>query len=137
LFCRFSVEATISVIVKKIKIKKIIYTHGYLYPNSLTQFSLFQLILFFFQNMVLLHGSAPTALGVAIRTFLLLTLYPSAEAGMRDLDLPNDLRECYNRAQNYSTQQYVGGLYCWYCEVPVRAHIKGYDPNGLTPEQEK
>ena len=55
----------------------------------------------------------------------IFSLYPSAHATLRSLPLPRQLKDCYLRAQNYTAQHYVGGLYCWYCETPVRAYIKG------------
>ncbi|KAK7114309.1 hypothetical protein V1264_000387 [Littorina saxatilis] len=64
----------------------------------------------------------------------IFTLYPSADARMRALPLPRQLKECYVRAQNFTTVNYVGGLYCWYCETPVRSFIKGA-PQPLKPQQ--
>ncbi|KAL8616359.1 hypothetical protein ACOMHN_032213 [Nucella lapillus] len=62
------------------------------------------------------------------------SLYPSAEARMRAMPLPRHLKDCYLRAQNYSVQNYVGGMYCWYCESPVRALEKGA-PKPMKPQQ--
>jgi len=66
----------------------------------------------------------------------LFALYPSANAGIRELGLPGQLRECYGRAANYTLRNYVGGLYTWYCEAPLRAQIKGTPPQ-LSPVQQQ
>ena len=64
----------------------------------------------------------------------IFSLYPSTDAKLLARPLPRQLKECYLRAQNYTVQNYVGGLYCWYCESPVRAQIKG-SPEPLKPMQ--
>ncbi|XP_076448804.1 uncharacterized protein LOC143285427 [Babylonia areolata] len=82
---------------------------------------------------------SPSSCFYTTTTLLLLlgtlySLYPSADARLRALPLPRQLKDCYLRAQNYSVQNYVGGLYCWYCETPVRAYVKG-SPTPLKPPQ--
>ena len=64
----------------------------------------------------------------------IFSLYPSADAKLTARPLPRQLKDCYLRAQNYTAVNYVGGLYCWYCETPVRAQIKG-SPSPLKPVQ--
>ena len=72
---------------------------------------------------------ATTSTALFLFCGIFLCLYLPSSARIQELPLPKVLKDCYQKAQNYTTQNYVGAQYCWYCETPVRALIKG----GPTP----
>ncbi|PVD21335.1 hypothetical protein C0Q70_19508 [Pomacea canaliculata] len=83
------------------------------------------------KNMKLIPSLPPRGL-LVLGLVTCLSLYTSAL--LRSLPLLNQLKQCYQLAQNYSTQNYVGSMYCWFCESPLRAQIKGA-PAPIDPQK--